>query len=287
MPVERFHLNASQKRKLEVGDSVQINRKNMEGPNEKERYGVDIDLTEDGHKKFRSGKGFRINPQFHYKGFGFLDNVKDFAKKHAGKAAETVKKVIPKDTMHLVIQNGLTAAGVSPDTASVLAASGTAAIYSTDFSKPMADQSGKILSSTVNNGVKQYKKNKDASKSMPVPVEIGGSISSSIAEFNAKVDAYNAKVTAGIPGYPTYKSKEMDLSIGHGFAQGLSGQTAMQKKMALLRSMRKTGGSFQGGGIKSTPTYLANHNGLNSQEVNNIKWHETHSATHVGGSFTV
>ena len=49
--------------------------------------------------------------------------------------------------------------------------------------------------------------------------------------------------------------------------------------------MRKTGGSFQGGGIKATPTYLANHNGLNSKEVNNIKWQETHSATHVGGSF--
>ena len=73
MPVERFHLNASQKRKLEVGDSVQINRKNMEGPNEKERYGVDIDLTE--------GKGFPNKPTISLQGIRVFRQCKRLCKK--------------------------------------------------------------------------------------------------------------------------------------------------------------------------------------------------------------
>ena len=298
MTTQLFHLTKAQRDKLERGEGFQFSHRQLHSPNEKERHGVEMEMTDEGLKKMSyaisHGKGFRLH-QGHYKGFGFLDTVKDFAKKHAGKTAETIKKVIPKDTVHLAIQNGLTAAGMSPDTASLLAASGTAAIYSTDFSKPIGDQSGKILSSSVNSGVKQYKKNKDASKliAQQAPVEVGGSFLG-LKGFKGENDYHKSGlgfITKGLPlphGAGFYKdvSKVVKCnkpsSVGSNFSSELH-MTPIQIKMAALRAMKKSksGGSFQGGDIKSTPTYLANHNGMNSKEVNKIKWDQSH----MGGSF--
>lgn len=248
MSSQLFHLTKAQRDKLESGQSIQVSHRQLHSPNDKERHAAEIDMSDEGLKKMggaiRQGKGFRLNQQ-HYKGYGFLDDAKKFATKNGGKAAEGVKKLVPKSAMETVILNGLTAAGMSPESAAMISSTGVAAIYATDFSKPVGDQTGKILSTTVNTGVKQYKKNKTAADA--VPVAAGGSIWKALQQNGGN-----------------------QFKNGKGFYEDVTAivsQTPIQIKMAHLRSLKKkkAGGSFQGGDIKlHTPAYYENMGGLNN-----------------------
>jgi len=273
MSTQIIHLTKAQRDKLERGESIQVSHRQLNSPNDKERYAAEIDMSDEGLKKMggaiRQGKGFRLNQQ-HYTGFGFLDDAKKFAKKNGGKAAEGVKKLVPQSTMQTVILNGLTAAGMSPESAAMISATGVSAIYATDFSKPVGDQSGKILSTTVNTGVKQYKKNKTAAASAAavVPVESGGSIWKALQK----------------DGGNQFKN-------GKGFYEDVTAivsQTPMQIKMAHLRSLKKkkAGGSFQGGSFKGSGyvhTYPKDHNSEENMAKRVLAWKNAKQQS--GGSF--
>ena len=264
MSSQLFHLTKAQRDKLESGQSIQVSHRQLHSPNDKERHAAQIDMSDEGLKKMgnsiRQGKGFRLN-QAHYHGYGFLDDAKKFATKNGGKAAEGVKKLVPKSAMETVILNGLTTAGMSPETAAMIAATGTSAIYATDFSKPVGDQTGKILSTTVNTGVKQYKKNKAAADAVPVDVAAGGSIWKALQK----------------DGGNQFKN-------GKGFYEDVTAivsQTPIQIKMAHLRSLKKTkaGGSFQGGSFKGS--------GFETREpfIHKFKDSKASGGSFKGGSF--
>jgi len=248
-----FNLTKAQCGKLERGEPLQFSHRQLECPNEKEKYGCEIHLNDEGHKKvtsaIRQGKGFRLH-QGHYTGFGLLDDVKNFAKKHGGKTAEALKKAIPKSTMGSIITNGLTAAGVSPATASVLSSSAVAGIYATNFAQPIAGQTANIISGTVKGGLNQYSTNQQtaaALSSQGIPydsnIAVGGSlIKHGIAhqvgnEFknlgkglsideqnqNTQTAAYNKKVANGTAGpnkcYAPmiYDPSSLKMKMGNGF----------------------------------------------------------------------
>jgi len=106
-------------------------------------------------------------------GEGIGKDFLNYTKKHTGAVIEGSKKIIGKKNMHSLILNGLTAGGVSPDTASVLASGATAGIYSTDFNKSLGGQTGNIVSGTVQGGLNQYSTNQSNATSGAV---IGGAL---------------------------------------------------------------------------------------------------------------
>jgi hypothetical protein len=268
MSSQLFHLTKAQRDKLERGESIQVSHRQLHSPNDKERHAAEIDMSDEGLKKMggaiRQSKGFRLNQQ-HYTGFGFLDDAKKFAKKNGGKAAEGVKKLVPQSTMQTVILNGLTAAGMSPESAAMISATGVSAIYATDFSKPVGDQSAKILSTTVNTGVKQYKKNKSAAAAAAdaTPLAAGGSIWKALQK-----DGGNQFKNGG--------------AVGSGFS---TSYTPMQAKMAALRAMRKqkVGGSFKGSGYV-TP-FAKDHNSEENRLKRALASKNAREQRMLGGSF--
>ena len=152
-------------------------------------------------------------------GEGIGKDFLNYTKKHTGAVIEGSKKIIGKKNMHSLILNGLTAGGVSPDTASVLASGATAGIYSTDFNKSLGGQTGNIVSGTVQGGLNQYSTNQSNATSGAV----GGALMKHGVgyEIGTKFNKKNLK---------EYKKKVGGSFVGSGYCgtKGPPTQTAFQ-----------------------------------------------------------
>ena len=189
-------------------------------------------------------------------GEGLGKDFLNYTKKHTGAVIEGSKKIIGKKNMHSLILNGLTAGGVSPDTASVLASGATAGIYSTDFNKSLGGQTGNIVSGTVQGGLNQYSTNQSNATSGAV----GGALMKHGVgyEIGTKFNKKNLK---------EYKKKVGGSFVGSGLKQkGPRPQTAFQLEHGGLKQhaynqmvLNYKGGSLAQEQAQYEQEYMLNH----------------------------
>jgi hypothetical protein len=266
-------LTAKQKSNFMKGNKpIQISRKQMMGGALNATHQMRINLNDLGKKKvekaMRQQKGFRLQPGEHEGGSllkklgktalkvasnekvqdfvidqgmnaynnymygqgGFLQSVKNTAKKAGktikkakiGKTLESVKDAIPQELVESTIKTALMSQGMSAEEADAIAAAGTSTVYGYSFDEKPTK---KNFSSAIQDGVQA---------------------------------GFESGLTSAMSGNGIFQKNSLYKKKGYGFqGSGVGfgfkgsggrppkGSQQAKDKMAMIRAMKKSGGSFR------------------------------------------
>ena len=217
-----------------------------------------------------------------------------------GGKIQMVKNAIPQQVTTLILTDALMAAGVDPVASGAMAGSATGALYSVDFSRSLKGQ-GKnaeqgALQGGLSGGTQSYVKNRQSNKN-----KVGSGFASNIILNENKMKKTIERITKKLGGSvvgsgvsdETALEKLADDMRRENNGNHYCNTPAERKKAGLPYTHSDgrvytdpVGGSFKrGGDIKTTPTYYANHQGLNSQQWDKYEWDKNHGGHYPPSSY--
>lgn len=273
-----INLTAKQKSNFMKGLPIQISQKQMMGGAINAKHQMRINLNDNGKKKvqkaMRQQKGFRLQPSEHQGGSllgklgkaagktalkvasnekvqdfvidqgvnllnqymtgkGFLKSVKNTAKKagktikkaaydvNLGKNVEMIKDSIPESVISTTIQGALLAGGVPPGEAEIMASGATAGLYGYSFDEKPTK---KNITGAIQDGVV-------AGAESGLSMMAGNGLLNNNSLYKKKGSGFKG---SGFQG-----------SGFKGSGRPPKGSQQAKDKMAMIRAMKKSGGSFR------------------------------------------
>ena len=259
------YLSTAQLRKLNSGKPFQLPASALQKPKSRTlAHHVELEITDSAYKKLEKNikmdKGFRFQPDM-VVGAGWkedlldsLGTAKDFVYENAGKAANNLKRLVPKESVKNAVGKAadfVARKAGKPEFASVVKSAlnkGVDSAYDYDFEQPPPSRAQVVQSG------KDYLKNNKGKFANMAKNAVGSRRVKRVLDRTAA----NLAERTGQPGIVNSirnkaaeavdKAFDYDYEQGAGMGGHGKGSEFMKQKMARLRAMRKmkTGGNLAG-----------------------------------------